>query len=82
MRFVPTANTLLNLVECCLLQLVHLIKSRAVYFQSPKAVEILIIIEALSHKDKLAAIVECYHVGISIPTSDVSIKTIAKQASK
>ena len=82
MRFVPTADALLHLIERRLLQLVHLIKPCAVHFKPSKAVEVFILIEALSHKDKLTAVVECYNISISVPTSNVCIKPIAKQSSE
>ena len=82
MRLVPTSNPLLHLVKGRLLQFVNLIKPCAVDLKTTKAVEVFILIETLSHKDKLAAVVECYNISISVPTSNMRIKPIAKQASE
>jgi hypothetical protein len=53
MRLVPTADPFLHLVERNLLQLVHLIEPCAVDLQASEAVEVLIIVKAFRHKDKL-----------------------------
>ena len=80
MRLVPTADTLLHLVERELLQLVNLIKPCAVDLQSSESVEVLIIIKAFCHEDELTAVVERNNIGVSVPTPYVSIEPIAEQS--
>ena len=82
MCFVPRSDALLHLVERKLLQLVDFIEPCAVDLQSTKSVEVLVIIKAFSHEDKLTAIVKGYHIGVSVPTPYVSIQPISQQCSE
>ncbi len=76
MCFVPTAYPLLDLVEGWLLQLVNLIEPCAVYLETTEAVEVFVLVKAFRHEDKLTAVVECHHIGVSVPTLDVGIEPI------